>query len=94
VAPLLFAKIGNNETVTSEWQATGTIDFHCRETPKNDNPVFVLRVEDRRTLESVSGVEHVEVRWRNATLAEAKAVVVANQNAIDTGSTILPISQG
>jgi hypothetical protein len=28
-------------------------------------------------------VEHVEIRWRNAALAEAKAVVVAHQNAAD-----------
>jgi hypothetical protein len=35
-----------------------------------------LRVEDFHTVESISGVEHVEIRWRNATLAEAKSVVV------------------
>jgi hypothetical protein len=44
-----------------------------------------LRVEDFHTVESISGVEHVEIRWRNATLAEAKSVVVAHQNAADTG---------
>jgi hypothetical protein len=72
-------------TVTSEWQPTGKIDFHCAELPKDHKlpTVFVLRVEDYRTVESISGVEHVEIRWRNATLAEAKAVVVAHQNAAD-----------
>jgi hypothetical protein len=72
-------------TVTSEWQPTGKIDFHCAELPQDHKlPThFVLRVEDYRTVESISGVEHVEIRWRNATLAEAKAVVVAHQKAAD-----------
>ena len=72
-------------TVTSEWQPTGKIDFHCAELPQDDKlpGAFLLRVEDYRTVESISGVEHVEIRWRNATLAEAKAVVVAHQNAAD-----------
>jgi hypothetical protein len=58
-------------TVTSEWQPTGKIDFHCAELPQDHKlPThFVLRVEDYRTVESISGVEHVEIRWRNATLA-------------------------
>jgi len=72
-------------TVTSEWQPTCKIDFLCAESPKDHKlpTVFVLRVEDYRTVESISGVEHVEIRWRNATLAEAKAVVVVHQNAAD-----------
>ena len=72
-------------TVTSEWQPTGKIDFHCAELPKDHKvpTVFVLRVEDYRTVESISGVEHVEICWRNAALAEAKAVVVVHQNAAD-----------
>jgi len=72
---------------TSEWQPTGKIDFHCTETPPDDKVpgTFLLRVEDCRTVESISGVEHVEIRWRNATLAEARGVVIAHQNATDTG---------
>ena len=75
-------------TVTSEWQPTGKIDFHCAELPKDHKlpTIFVLRVEDYRTVESISGAERVEIRWRNATLAEAKAVVVAHQNAADPGA--------
>jgi hypothetical protein len=73
-------------TATSEWQATGKIDFHCAETPKDDKAPapFVLRVEDYRTVESISGVEHMEIRWRDATLTEAKSVVIAHQDATDT----------
>jgi hypothetical protein len=44
---------------------------------------LLLRVEDYRTVESISGVEHMEIRWRNATLAEAKSVVTANHNATE-----------
>src|SRR5262245_19339835 len=78
-------KLDEIVTVTGEWQPTGKIDFRCAELPQDHNlpTLFVLRVEDYRTVESISGVEHVEIRWRNATLAEAKAVVVAHQNAAD-----------
>ena len=76
----------SNNIVTSEWQPTGKIDFHCVDTPKDDKvpATFLLRVEDFRTVESISGVEHMEICWRNATLAEAKSVVVAHQSATDT----------
>ncbi len=72
-------------TTTSEWQPTGKVDFHCAATPKDDKvpAAFLLRVEDFRSVESISGVQHVEIRWRNATLAEAKSVVVAHQNATE-----------
>ena len=75
-------------TATSEWQPTGKIDFHCAQAPQNEKApaAFLLRVEDYRTVESISGVEHVEIRWRNATLAEAKSVVIAHQNSSDTSA--------
>jgi hypothetical protein len=70
---------------TGEWRPTDKIDFHCAEMPKDEKvpSAFVLQVEDYRTVETISGVQHVEIRWRNATLAEAKAVVTAHQAAID-----------
>jgi hypothetical protein len=73
---------------TGEWRPTGKIDFHCAEMPQDDKlpAAFVLQVEDYRTVETISGVERVEIRWRNATLAEAKAVVTAHQSATDTGA--------
>jgi len=75
-------------TATSDWQPSGKIDFHCAEPPTDDKApaAFLLRVEDCRTVESISGVEHMEIRWRSANLAEAKSVVVAHQNATDTGT--------
>ena len=73
-------------TTTSDWQPTGKIDFYCAETPKDEKAPasFLLRVEDYRTVESISGVEHMEIRWRNATLGEAKSVVIAHQNATES----------
>jgi len=67
------------------WQPTGKIDFHCPETPRDDKvpAAFFLRVEEHRIVESISGVEHVEIRWRDAALADAKLVVIAHQNAAD-----------
>jgi hypothetical protein len=80
---------------TSEWQPTNKIDFHCAEVPKDDKvpAAFLLRVEDYRTVESISGVEHVEIRWRNATLAEAKSVVVAHQRAAEPAAKVYEFNQ-
>ena len=72
-------KSKRNAVVGSEWRLTGKIDFHCAETA-----AYVLRVEENRTIKSVDGSEHTEIRWRNAVLAEAKSVVAAHQNSIDT----------
>jgi hypothetical protein len=55
------------------WSPTGRIDFIDRQS----NGDFVLQVEDTRIADSVSGVEHREIRWRKATLDEAKRVIVA-----------------
>jgi hypothetical protein len=38
---------------------------------------FTLQAEDTRIVGSIGGVERREIRWRNATLEEAKTVVVA-----------------
>jgi hypothetical protein len=73
---------------TSEWQPTGKIDFYCSEMPKDDvaPASFLLRVEEYRTVESISGVEHTEIRWRKAMLSEAKSVLHVHQNGTDTGT--------
>jgi hypothetical protein len=55
------------------WSPTGRIDFIDRQSSGD----FVLQVEDTRIADSVSGVEHREIRWRKATLDEAKRVIVA-----------------
>jgi hypothetical protein len=55
------------------WTPTGRIDFVDLHSLGN----FILQVEDTRIAESVGGVEHREIRWRKATLEEAKRVIVA-----------------
>jgi hypothetical protein len=55
------------------WSPTGRIDFMDRQSSGD----FVLQVEDTRIADSTSGVEHREIRWRKATLDEAKRVIVA-----------------
>jgi hypothetical protein len=55
------------------WSPTARIDFIDRQSSGD----FVLQVEDTRIADSVGGVEHREIRWRKATLDEAKRVIVA-----------------
>src|ERR1022692_1059345 len=55
------------------WTPTGRIDFSDPQSIGN----FILQAEDTRIVDSMGGVEHREIRWRKATLDEAKTVVVA-----------------
>ena len=56
-----------------DWIWTGRIDFAD---PRLSGP-FVLQVEECRISTSLTGVERREVRWRRATLPEAKMVLEA-----------------
>jgi hypothetical protein len=66
--------------IKRDWVPTGRIDFATRVNGKPgeaDQPSdFKLIVEERRIVESVTGLENLEIRWRQATLREAKIVVV------------------
>jgi hypothetical protein len=55
------------------WTPTGRIDFVGSESSGD----FFLQVEDTRTVNSVGGVEHREIRWRSPTLDEIKSVVAS-----------------
>jgi hypothetical protein len=55
------------------WTATGRIDFLDPDAVGS----FVLQAEVTRIVTSLGGIEHREIRWRRATLDEAKKVVVA-----------------
>jgi len=55
------------------WTATGRVDFIDPQSTGN----FVLQAEDTRVVDSIGGVDHREIRWRKATLDEARMVVVA-----------------
>ena len=66
--------------IKRDWVATGRIDFATRldgnAVPDADQPSeFKLIVEERRVVESVTGLENLEIQWRLATLKEAKAVI-------------------
>src|SRR6516165_3110929 len=56
-----------------DWTWTGRIDLAH---PKSAED-FVLRVEETRVVNSPVGLEHREIRWRGATLDEAKTVMVS-----------------
>jgi hypothetical protein len=53
------------------WMLTGRIDL----ADPQSVGALVLEVEETRISESPSGVEHREIRWRRATLPEAKMVL-------------------
>jgi hypothetical protein len=64
--------------VIHDWIPTGRIDFSgpSMDASNVDTPAsFYLQAEDVRLLVSFSGIERKEIRWRKATLTEAKRVV-------------------
>lgn len=69
---------GDVGKVISDWTPTGRIDFAgpSMDATTGDTPAsFYLQAEDVRLLVSFSGIERKEIRWRKATLSEAKKVV-------------------
>jgi hypothetical protein len=69
---------GDAGKVISDWTPTGRIDFvgPSMDATTSDTPAsFYLQAEDIRLLVSFSGIERKEIRWRKATLSEAKKVV-------------------
>ena len=70
--------LGEEVKVVHDWVPTGRIDFAgpSMDASAADTPAsFYLKAEDIRLLVSFSGIERKEIRWRNATLNEAKRVV-------------------
>jgi hypothetical protein len=77
------------------WTPTGRVDFIDPQSTGN----FSLQAEDTRIVDSVGGVEHREIRWRKATLDEARTAVVAfhaQRNLAMTANFIVsaPIRRG
>jgi hypothetical protein len=60
-----------NQQNEDGWTPTGRIDFSNGQAMDH----FILQAEDTRIIQSIGGVEHREIRWRQATLDEAKAVI-------------------
>jgi hypothetical protein len=77
--------------VKRDWVPTGRIDFASK-LDSNDDPnqpsEFKLLVEERRIIESVAGNEHLEIRWRLATLKEAKVVAAQYLKCLTENSLI------
>jgi hypothetical protein len=64
--------------IAQDWIPTGRIDFagpSMDESAADVPAAFYLQAEDIRLLISFSGIERKEIRWRKATLNEAKRVV-------------------
>jgi CBS-domain-containing membrane protein len=64
--------------IAQDWIPTGRIDFagtSMDESAADVPATFYLQAEDIRLLISFSGIERKEIRWRKATLNEAKRVV-------------------
>jgi hypothetical protein len=66
-------KIKSNAAAQNGWMATGRIDF----VDPQSKGEFILQVEETRIVDTMGGVEHREIRWRRATLDEAKTVLVS-----------------
>ena len=71
--PKLHLEGTNTVTDNTGWIATGRIDFVDQQSGGD----FVLQVEETRVVNSSGGVERREIRWRRATLDEAKMVLVS-----------------
>ena len=63
----------SNAAAQNGWAPTGRIDFADPQSSSD----FILQVEETRIVDTLGGVEHREIRWRKATLDEAKTVLVS-----------------
>jgi hypothetical protein len=59
-----------------DWTRTGNIDFHAAALESASPQPLTLRVEEKKITENPMGQDVIELRWRLATLEEAKEVVV------------------
>jgi len=72
--PLAFGQIDG--VLKQDWMRTGNIDFHAAALESASPQPLTLRVEEKRITENAMGQDVVELRWRLATLDEAKELVV------------------
>jgi hypothetical protein len=83
----------SNVAPQNGWTATGRIDF----VHPQSSSEFILQVEETRIVDTMGGVEHREIRWRRATLDEAKTVLVsyhAQRNLTMTANFIVSSPTG
>jgi hypothetical protein len=72
--PTAFAQIDG--VLKQDWTRTGNIDFHAPALESSSPQPLTLRVEEKRITQNAMGQDVVELRWRLATLEEAKELVV------------------
>jgi len=72
--PTTFAQVDG--ILKQDWTRTGNIDFHAAALESPSPQPLTLRVEEKRVTENAVGQDVVELRWRLATLEEAKELVV------------------
>ena len=58
-----------------DWTRTDNIDFYVAAVEDGAPQRMILRVEERKVTENPMGQDIVQLRWRLATLEEAKEVV-------------------
>ena len=68
---------GVSGTLKEDWARTGNIDFHLTALDSTSPQHFILRVEERKIMENSMGQEVTQLRWRLATIEEAKEVVAS-----------------
>jgi hypothetical protein len=69
-----FSEVGG--TLKQDWTRTGKIDFYVADLESKSPQQLILRVQEKTIVENSMGEDVVQLRWRLATLAEAKEVVV------------------
>jgi hypothetical protein len=68
-----FHQVGG--ALKQDWARTGRIDFYV-EAPQSTSPqTLILRVEEKKIIENAMGEDIIQLRWRLATVDEAKEVV-------------------
>jgi hypothetical protein len=72
--PVSFDQVDG--VMKQDWARTGNIDFHAATLDSASPQPLTLRVEEKRITENAMGQDIVELRWRLATLEEAKELVV------------------
>ncbi len=72
--PAAFGEIDG--VLKQDWTRTGNIDFHAGALESPSPQPLTLRVEEKRITQNAMGQDVVELRWRLATLEEAKELVV------------------
>ena len=72
--PAAFGQVDG--ILKQDWTRTGNIDFHAAVLDSPSPQPLTLRIEEKRVTENAMGQDVVELRWRLATLEEAKELVV------------------